>query len=62
MSLGTYTTIPDAPCSSAIDREDSCFLDVVLVDIAFGDCIAPGGLVMLLFSLIVLPGTIGFLG
>ncbi len=43
LALGTYTTIPKALRGSAIDRENSCFLGVVHVDIAFGDCIAPGG-------------------
>jgi hypothetical protein len=43
LALGIYTTIPKAPCGSAIDRENSCFLDVVHINIAFGDCVAPGG-------------------
>ncbi len=42
LALGAYTTIPKALRGSAIDRENSCFLDVVHVDIAFGDCISPG--------------------
>ena len=55
MSLGAYTTILKAPHSGAIDREESCFLDVVHADITFGDCIAPGGVCYAL-------ATIGFLG
>jgi hypothetical protein len=43
LSLGSYTTIPKAPCGGSIDREDSFFLDVVHVDIAFGDCVSVGG-------------------
>ncbi len=41
--LGTFTTIPKAPCGGAIDREQSFFLDVVHVNIAFGDCVLEGG-------------------
>jgi hypothetical protein len=41
--LGTYTTIPKAPCGGAIDREQSFFLDIVHVDIAFGNRISVGG-------------------
>ncbi len=33
--LGTYTTIPKAPCGSAIDRKK--------IGIAFGDCVLVGG-------------------
>ncbi len=43
LSLGTYTTIPKAPRGSAIDRKKSFFLDIVHVDIAFGDCVLVGG-------------------
>ncbi len=43
LSLGTYTTIPKAPHGSTIDREQSFFLDIVHVDIAFGDCVLVGG-------------------
>ncbi len=43
LALGAYTTIPKAPRGSPIDRENSCFLDVVHINIAFGDCVAPGG-------------------
>jgi hypothetical protein len=41
--LGTFTTIPKAPCGGAIDCKQSLFLDVVHVDIAFGDCVLVGG-------------------
>ncbi len=43
LSLGTFTTIPKAPRGGAIDREQSFFLDIVHVDIAFGDCVLVGG-------------------
>jgi hypothetical protein len=41
--LGTFTTIPKAPCGSTIDRKQPFFLDIVYVDIAFGDCVSVGG-------------------
>jgi hypothetical protein len=41
--LGTFTTIPKAPHGSAIDRKQSFFLDVVHIDIIFGDCVLVGG-------------------
>jgi hypothetical protein len=41
--LGTYTTISKAPRGSAIDRKKSFFLDIVHVNIAFGDCVLVGG-------------------
>jgi hypothetical protein len=36
MSLGTFMTIPKAPRGGAIAREQSFYLDIVHVDIAFG--------------------------
>ncbi len=41
--LGTHTTILKGPRGSAIDRKKSFFLDIVHVDIAFGDCVLVGG-------------------
>ena len=41
--LGAYTTIPKAPHGSAINCEQSFFLNIVHVDIAFGDCVLVGG-------------------
>ncbi len=41
--LSTYTTMPKAPCGSAIDCKKSFFLDIVHVNIAFGDCVSVGG-------------------
>ena len=41
--LGSYATIPKAPRGGSINWEDSFFLDVVHVDIAFGDCVLVGG-------------------
>jgi hypothetical protein len=38
--LGTYTTIPKAPRGSTIDRKWSFFLDIVHVNMAFGDCVS----------------------
>jgi hypothetical protein len=35
--------IPKAPRGKAIDREQSFYLDIVHVDIAFGDCVSTGG-------------------
>ena len=43
MSLGSFTTIPKSPRGGAIDREQSFYLDIVHVDIAFGDCVSTGG-------------------
>ena len=43
MSLGSFTTIPKAPWGGAIPREQSFYLDIVHVDIAFGDCVSTGG-------------------
>jgi hypothetical protein len=43
VSLGAFTTIPKAPWGGAIDREQSFYLDIVHVDIAFGDCVLVGG-------------------
>ncbi len=43
LSLGSYVTIPKAPRGGSINREDTFFLDVVHVDIAFGDCVSVGG-------------------
>jgi hypothetical protein len=43
MSLGTFMTIPKAPRGGAIAREQSFYLDIVHVDIAFGDCVFTGG-------------------
>ncbi len=42
-SLGTYATIPKAPCGKAIDWLPAKYLDFVHVDIAFGDCVSVGG-------------------
>ena len=43
MSLGSFTSILKAPRGGAIDRERSFYLDIVHVDIAFGDCVSTGG-------------------
>jgi hypothetical protein len=37
ISLGTYATIPKAPRGKAINQTLSHYLDIVHVDIAFGD-------------------------
>ena len=42
-SIGGYTTIPKAPRGSSIDRTKYKYLDIVHMDIAFGDCMAVGG-------------------
>jgi hypothetical protein len=43
LALGSYATIPKAKQGGDIDQTKSYFLDVVHVDIAFGDCILVGG-------------------
>jgi hypothetical protein len=40
LTLGFYATIPKAPCGKPIDRLPLKYLDIVHVDIAFGDCIS----------------------
>jgi hypothetical protein len=43
VSIGTYATIPKASWGKPIDRTTVKFLDVVHIDIAFGDCLSIGG-------------------
>ncbi len=43
ISLGLYTTISKAPSGKAIDQMLSYYLDIVHVDIAFGDCASIAG-------------------
>ncbi len=43
LALGSYATIPKARRGGAIDRAHSRFLDIVHLDIAFGDCVSVGG-------------------
>jgi hypothetical protein len=43
VSLGSYTTIPKAPRGKPIDRTPAKYLNVVHLDIAFGDCMSVGG-------------------
>jgi hypothetical protein len=43
LALGSYATIPKAQHGGAIDRAHSRFLDIVHLDIAFGDCVSVGG-------------------
>ena len=43
LSLGSYKTIPKAPRGGSIDCKKSFFLDIVHVDIAFGNCVLVGG-------------------
>jgi hypothetical protein len=38
-----YATIPKAKRGGAIDCAESCFLDIVHMDIVFGDCVSVGG-------------------
>jgi hypothetical protein len=42
-SLGAYTTIPKAPRGAPIDCTSYKYLDVVHIDISFGDCASVGG-------------------
>jgi hypothetical protein len=43
LALGSYATILKSNRGGAIDRSKSCFLDVVHMDIASGDCVSVGG-------------------
>jgi hypothetical protein len=43
LSLGTYATIPKAPRGKAIEQLPARYLDIIHVDIAFGDCVSVGG-------------------
>jgi hypothetical protein len=43
VSIGAYATIPKAPRGKLIDRTPSKYLDIVHIDIAFGDCMSVGG-------------------
>ncbi len=43
MSIGAFTTIPKAPRDKASNRTTSKKLDIVHLDIAFGDCMSIGG-------------------
>ena len=43
LALGSYATITKAKRGGAIDRADSRFLDIVHMDIVFGDCASVGG-------------------
>jgi hypothetical protein len=44
VSIGAYTTIPKAPCGKLIDRTPQRYLDIVHIDIVFGDCMSVGAL------------------
>jgi hypothetical protein len=43
LSLGTYATIPKAPRGKAIDKHQAKYLNIVHINIAFGDCVSVGG-------------------
>ena len=43
VSIGAYTTIPKAPRGKLITRTPSRYLNIVHIDIAFGDCMSVGG-------------------
>jgi hypothetical protein len=43
VSIGAYTTLPKASRGQPIDRTTAKFLDMVHLDIAFGDCLSIGG-------------------
>ncbi len=43
ISISAYTTIPKALRGGVIDWKELCYLDIVHFNIAFGDCISPGG-------------------
>jgi hypothetical protein len=42
VSIGTYATIPKASRGKPIDHTPAKFLDVVHLNIAFGDCLSIG--------------------
>ncbi len=42
LALGSYATIPKANQGSTIDQAQSCFLDIIHMDIAFGNCVSVG--------------------
>jgi hypothetical protein len=60
-SIGSYATISNAAHGKPIDCTPSKYLDIVHINIAFGDCLLIGGYKYALFLLIVLLGTIGAL-
>ena len=43
MSLGSYATILKAKWGTSLDRISYRFLNVVHIDIVFGDCVSVGG-------------------
>jgi hypothetical protein len=43
VSIGTYATIPKASCGKPIDHTPAKFLDVVHLDIVFGNCLSIRG-------------------
>jgi hypothetical protein len=43
ISLCLYTTVLKAPRGKAIDQTLSHYLDIVHIDIVFGDCVSIGG-------------------
>ena len=43
VSIGAYVTIPKAPWGKPLDCTSSKYLDIVHVDITFGDCMSVGG-------------------
>jgi hypothetical protein len=43
ISLGSNTTIPKAPCGKLIDQTLSYYMDIVHINIAFGNCASVGG-------------------
>ena len=43
VSIGAYATTPNAPRGEPFDRTSSKYLNIVHIDIAFGDCMSVGG-------------------
>ncbi|KAL7533244.1 hypothetical protein ACHAWF_004419 [Thalassiosira exigua] len=43
LALGSYTSVPKAPRGKRLDRLCDRYLDVVHLDVAFGDCVSLGG-------------------
>ncbi len=42
LALGAYATIPKAPQGKPIDHLPAKYLNIIHVDIAFGDCVSIG--------------------
>jgi hypothetical protein len=62
VSIGAYTTIPKAPHGILIDQTPSKYLDIVHIDIAFGNFMSIVGFKYALIFVDRVADTIGVLG